>query len=154
MRQRLIIGALALATLAGGAFAQQLPPGRWWHRAEIVSALSLSEEQQSRLDGIFAAAANDLIDAKADVEKGEIALRSELDQPSLNRDNIRKVAARLNEARNRKFTRELMMLVDMRSVLSDQQWNRMRAELDRLKDAQRPRQQQDMPLQRPHLRRQ
>jgi hypothetical protein len=150
--RRLAIAAIVLATIAGSAFAQQLPPGRWWHRQELVSTLSLTEEQQSRLDAIFAAAANDLIDAKADVEKGEIALRSELDQPALNRENIRKVAMRLNDARNRKFTRELMMLVDMRSVLSDQQWNRMRTELDRVRENAGRQRQQDM--QRPRLRRQ
>jgi hypothetical protein len=150
VNRRIIIATLALL-VAGSAFAQ-LPPGRWWHRPEVVSTLSLTEDQQSKLDAIFASAANDLIDAKADVDKAEVALRSELDQPQLNRANIQKIAARLNEARNRRFSRELMMLVDMRGVLSDQQWTRMRTTLDRMQERQQQRtqgQQQPRPRMRP-----
>jgi hypothetical protein len=68
-----------------------------------------------------------------------VALRGELDQSQLNRANIQRIAAHLSEARARLFERELGMLVDMRAVLSDQQWNRMRTELDQLKE--QPRQQ-------------
>ena len=52
-------------------------------------------------------------------------------------------ATRLSEARGRLFDRELMMLVDMRSVLTDTQWNHMRTLLERLGNAA-----QQMPQQR------
>ena len=131
--KRAFLIAIASLALTAGAFAQ-LPPGKWWRRPEIINQLSLSEEQQSRLDAIFRASAPDLIDLRSEVEKQNVILRGELDQPQLNRANIQKIAAHLNEARGRLFERELSMLVDMRAVLSDQQWNRMRAELDRLKE--------------------
>jgi hypothetical protein len=132
MKNRIVLALAALLLLlaAGGAQAQ-LPPGKWWRRAEIVQNLGLSEDQQARLDGIFRGAANDLIDMKGAVEKESIALRGELDQPQLNRQAISRVAARLSDARARLFERELMMLVDMRAVLSDTQWNQMRAEVER-----------------------
>ena len=75
------------------------------------------------------------------MEKQNIALRTELDRPALDRAAVQKAAARLNIARGRLFERELMMLVDMRGVLSDTQWSRMRAQLDRI-EANRPMQQQ------------
>jgi len=128
-----ILIAFAIAAFAASAFAQ-LPPGKWWRRPEIINQLALTEDQQTRLDGIFRVSAGDLIDLRGDVEKQNIALRGELDQPQLNRANIRKIAAQLNEARGRLFERELSMLVDMRAVLSDQQWNHMRSELDRLRE--------------------
>ena len=128
-----ILIAIAIAAFAASAFAQ-LPPGKWWRRPEIINQLALTEDQQTRLDGIFRVSAGDLIDLRGDVEKQNIALRGELDQPQLNRANIRKIAAQLNEARGRLFERELSMLVDMRAVLSDQQWNHMRAALDRLRE--------------------
>jgi Spy/CpxP family protein refolding chaperone len=104
--------------------------------------LVLTDDQQSRLESIFRGNANDLIDLKAEVEKSNIALRGELDRPQLDRAAIRRVAVRLNDARARLFERELMMLVDMRSVLNDTQWNRLRSELDRVNrgQQQRPRQ--------------
>jgi len=125
--------AIVLAAFAASAFAQ-LPPGKWWRRPEIVSTLELSADQQDRLDTIYRASANDLIDLRGAVEKENIALRGELDQSQLNRAKIQQIAGRLNEARGHLFQRELAMLVDMRSVLNDQQWNRMRAEIDQLKE--------------------
>ncbi len=137
---RRILLTLATLFVAVGAFAQ-LPPGKWWRRPEIVQALNLSDEQQDRLEAIFRSSAIDLIDLKAEVDKAAIALRGELDRAA-----IRRMATRLSEARGRLFDRELTMLVEMRSVLTDPQWNRMRNEIDRLerpptqRQMQRPKQ--------------
>ena len=122
--------ALALFVLATTASAIDLPPGKWWRRPEVIQMLSLSEEQQNRIEAISVKAANELIDLKGEVEKSNVALRAELDQPQLNREAIRRIAVHLNEARGRLFERELMMLVDMRGVLTDMQWNRMRQAVD------------------------
>jgi len=134
--------AVAILFLATTVMAADLPPGRWWRQPAIVQMLVLTDDQQSRLESIFRGNANDLIDLKAEVEKSNIALRGELDRPQLDRAAIRRVAVRLNDARARLFERELMMLVDMRSVLNDTQWNRLRSELDRVNrgQQQRPRQ--------------
>jgi Spy/CpxP family protein refolding chaperone len=113
-----------------------LPPGKWWRRPEVIQMLSLTDEQQNRIEAISVKAANELIDLRGEVEKSNIALRAELDQPQLNREAIRRTAVHLNEARGRLFERELMMLVDMRSVLTDAQWNRMRQTLERLPERQ------------------
>ncbi len=126
------VAAFALL-LATSAFAgPDLPPGKWWRRPEIVQQLGITEDQQTRLENIFRGAAADLIDLKAEVDKQSVQLRGELDQPVLNRGNIQRIAAKLNEARGHLFERELMMLIDMRGVLTDQQWKQMRAELDRM----------------------
>jgi len=142
VRRRVALLLTAIALIAGSALAQaQLPPGKWWRRPDIVQSLGLSEDQQTRLETVFRASANDLIDLKAQVDKANIALRGELDQPQLNRQAIQRNAARLSEARAHLFERELMMLVDMRAVLTDMQWDRMRRELDTMA-VQRPRPQQ------------
>jgi len=130
--------AFALAALftVSSAFAQALPPGKWWRRPEIVQSLNLTDEQQDRLELIFRASATELIDLKAEVDKANVALRGELDRPQLDRVAIHRVAVRLNDARGKLFDRELMMLVEMRGVLTDPQWNRMRNELNKLERAQ------------------
>ena len=145
--KRLALAVLALA-LATTAFAQaNLPPGKWWRRPEIVQQLNLAEDQQTRLETIFRAAANDLIDLRGEVEKQNIALRGDLDQSQLDRATIRHDAQKLSEARAHLFERELTMLIDMRGVLNDSQWSRMRNELDKL-GAQRPKS-NDRPNARP-----
>jgi Spy/CpxP family protein refolding chaperone len=132
MTRRVLSTTLLLVLFALTASAMDLPPGKWWRRPEIVQQLTLTDDQQSRLDAIFRTAANDLIDRKGEVEKQSIALRGELDQPKLDREAIRRIGAKLNEARGKLFERELMMLVDMRAVLTDEQWNRMRSALDQM----------------------
>jgi len=135
------IFVIALLLVATSVSAQQLPPGRWWRAPRIVETLGLNEEQQTRIEAIFRGAANDLIDRKAEVEKQNVALRGELDQHQLNRQAIQQISARLSEARGRLFERELMMLVDMRGVLNEEQWTRLRAELEKMKQQGGPRKQ-------------
>ena len=130
MIKRWILGAALLLTLAVTAGAAPLPPGKWWRRPEFAEELSLTNDQQTRLDMIFRLAANELIDLRADAEKKSIALRSELDQQQLNRENIRKLAHELSDTQGKLFERELMMLIDMRGVLKDEQWGRLRAQID------------------------
>lgn len=114
-----------------------MPPGKWWRRAEVAQRLGLTSDQQLRLDEVFRINARDLVDLKADVEKRSIDLRSAFEQPQLDRADVQKAAARVSEARGKLFEREVIMLVEMRSVLNDQQWAHLR---DRLQDRgdQRP----------------
>jgi len=139
--KRLLLAALVVV-FAASAFAQSaMPPGKWWRRPEIIQSLNLSEEQQNKLETIFRTSSGDLIDLRGEVEKLNITLRGDLDQAQLDRATIRKDAQRLSDARTRLFERELMMLVDMRAVLNDSQWDRMRAQLERFGNQQqlRPR---------------
>ena len=129
---------LAIAVFGWAAIAnaqgQGMPPGKWWQRPEIIQELQLTNEQQDRLDEIFRGAANDLIDAKADVEKLQVAIRGELDRPQVRKPELMRIAEQLSAARGRLFERELLMLVDMRGVLNEAQWKRMRQHLDRMQD--------------------
>jgi hypothetical protein len=133
--KRLIIVAALLAS-AVIAEAQPMPPGKWWRKPEVVQRLELTNDQQDRLDEIFRGAADDLIDAKAAVEKLQVAIRGELDRAQVRRPELQKIARQLSEARGKLFERELMMLVDMRAVLEEEQWRKMRDFLDRRPAAQ------------------
>jgi hypothetical protein len=126
--------AVAVLACAALAQAQGLPPGKWWQRPEVIQQLQLTNDQQNRLDEIFRGAANELIDAKAAVEKLQVAIRGELDRPQIRRAELQRIAAQLSAARGKLFERELMMLVDMRAVLNDQQWTKARQFLDRQQD--------------------
>ena len=129
--KRVALILLAITSLAVPAFAQQMPPGKWWRRPEVANELHLTADQQSRLDAIFRSAADALIYQRGETEKLGIALRGELDQEQLNKANVLRLAQRLGEARAKLFEREVMMLVDMRGVLNDDQWARLREHLDR-----------------------
>lgn len=129
----LVISALTLPLVAQSG----MPPGRWWRRAEVAERLALTGEQQTRLDEVFRNNAKELVDLKGEMEKRSIDLRSALEQSQLDRTEIQRAAARVSEARGKLFEREVMLLVEMRSVLNDQQWARLRQRLEGRRD-QRP----------------
>ncbi len=131
MTKKMLLAALAVVMMAGTAFAAELPPREWWRNQAIAQRLNLNEDQQAKLDDIFRKAANELIDMRADAEKLSVALHGELDQPQLNRANLQKLASRLNDAHGKLFEREMMMLVDMRAVLTEDQWAKLREIVNR-----------------------
>lgn len=154
-KQRVLFAALLMAatlTLASIAEGQQMPPGKWWRREEVARQLELTRDQQDKLDEVFRSAANGLIDARADVEKLQIALRGELDRVQLRRQELQRIAGQLTLARGKLFERELMMLADMRGILNDEQWNRLRTFLDRAQERMRPRNDGNNPQRRPQQR--
>lgn len=132
MKTRFFSVTLAAILILGGiaTAAEGLPGGKWWNRPDVIRQLSLTREQRTKLDNIFRASAPALIDLKADVEKRSLDLRVQLDQDELNRQAIQSAAGRLNESRGKLFERELMMLVEMRGVLSADQWNEFRDTLE------------------------
>ncbi len=132
--KRFIAAAILLTALATSAAASELPAGKWWRRPEMSRVLELTQQQQEKLDDVFTGAATELIDIRGEVEKLSIVMRSELDRVQLNRQEIQAIAGKLNLARGRMFSRELMMLVDMRAVLNDAQWNKLRNELEKRRD--------------------
>lgn len=149
MRRALML-TTAMFWLAASATAQPLglPPGKWWHLPGVVERLELSTDQQDRLDAIFRRSAPELIDLKADVEKKAIALRGELDRTELDAGAVAAAASRLNEARGALFNRELMLLVEMRSVLQDPQWRKLRHALEQRQRPQTPHRNQQRPRDR------
>lgn len=131
MTMRFLIAAILVAC-ATIAQAQPMTPGKWWQRPEIVEELQLSADQQQRLDAVFRATADDLIDTKASIEKLQLAIRGELDRPQIRRADLQRIVGQLNAARGRMFELEMLMLVDMRAVLNDSQWVKIRHHLDRM----------------------
>jgi hypothetical protein len=128
--KKIVLAAIAVVMLSASAGAQQMPPGKWWRSDAVAARLGLTADQRKRLEGAFRGAAETLIDTRAEIEKLQLALRSEIDQPQLNRANVLRIAGELSDARGRLFEREVMMLADMRGVLTEQQWRLLRTELE------------------------
>ncbi|MFN2443671.1 MAG: periplasmic heavy metal sensor, partial [Thermoanaerobaculia bacterium] len=108
MVMRLGLFLILLFSSMPHASGQQLPPGKWWHRQEVVSRLALSPDQRERLDQVLDRSTPELIALRSQVEKNADTLRNQLDRPELDRDAVRKAAADVSAARARLFERELM----------------------------------------------
>lgn len=119
-------GVFAVLLSVAPLWADSLPRGRWWSNPAIVERLQLTPQQQGSLDEIFQRHAPHLIDARASVEKQAIELRYALDQSGSDRQLVERIVGQLNESRGRLFQREMIVLLDARQVLSDEQWRQVR----------------------------
>ncbi|MGK2856365.1 MAG: Spy/CpxP family protein refolding chaperone [Thermoanaerobaculia bacterium] len=107
-----------------------MPKGKWWRMPEVAKQLKLTAEQQKQLDDVFNQSQSELIDLKADADKLGIELRAQLEKSQAARKDVLSVAQKLGVARGRLFEREVAMMVDMKSVLTEEQWSELRAKLE------------------------
>jgi len=104
------------------------PPGMWWKNPEIVQKLSLTSDQQKRMDDIFQQSRLQLIDLKANVEKQEVMLEPML---SANPPDTNKVLAQIDHVASARAELEkanARMLLGIRGILSADQWTKLQAE--------------------------
>lgn len=132
MRRAWCLAALIMALAAGSAMAQgpMMPKGKWWRMPEVAKQLKLTAEQQTKLDGVFNESQTELIDLKADADKLGIELRAHLEKPQVARKEALAAAQKLGVARARLFEREVAMMVDMKSILNEEQWSMLRVKLE------------------------
>jgi len=131
LKTLIAFASLLLSTTLLAQAPTHMPQGRWWKRPEVAQRLKLTSEQQTRLDAIAREGGAELIDLRAELEKGNLELRGELDRSQPNRTDVRKAAARVSEARSRIFDREVLLLLDMRAAITEEQWATLRTALER-----------------------
>lgn len=104
------------------------PPGIWWKNPDIIQKLTLTADQQKRMDDIFQQSRLQLIDLKANVEKQEVMLEPML---SANPPDTNKVLAQIDHVASARAELEkanARMLLGIRGVLSADQWTKLQAE--------------------------
>jgi Spy/CpxP family protein refolding chaperone len=100
----------------------------WWKNPDIVQKISLTADQQKRMDDIFQQSRLQLIDLKANVEKQEVILEPML---SANPPDTNKVLAQIDHVASARAELEkanARMLLGIRGVLSADQWTKLQAE--------------------------
>jgi hypothetical protein len=100
----------------------------WWKNPDLVQKLTLTADQQKKMDDIFQQARLQLIDLKANVEKQEVLLEPML---SANPPDTNKVLAQIDAVASARAELEkanARMLLSIRGVLSADQWTKLQAE--------------------------
>ena len=108
-----------------------MPRGRWWNNPEMVQTLSVTSDQQKKMDDIFQQNRLRLIDLNANVQREEVTMEPLMaadtpDEPKIlaQIDKIAQARAELEKA-NARF------LLGIRRVLTQDQWKKLRAEMPR-----------------------
>jgi Spy/CpxP family protein refolding chaperone len=113
--------------MRGGGF-RILPPGIWWRNPDLIQKLTLSADQQKRMDDIFQQSRIQLVHIKAGLEEQQILLEPMLNANPLDSaktmaqiDHIADTRAELEKANAK-------MLLGIRGVLTPDQWTKLQTE--------------------------
>jgi hypothetical protein len=94
----------------GGPGLGILPPGTWWKNPDTITALSLTADQQKKMDDMFLQSRISLIHLHASLEEEQLKLEPLLNvNPDLEKSNAK-------------------MLLGLRSVLTADQWTKLQAD--------------------------
>ncbi len=134
--KRSTLAAILLAA-ALPLFAQvDVPDGKWWKRPRVAKELALTAEQTKQIDGIFVQARPRLIDLKADLEKKQFHLQQAIDEDADREELERRIDVVENARKDLQKTRALMVL-DMKKVLTAEQWERLKQLREQVRERRR-----------------
>ena len=135
MRRVSLAGILLLGALP--LFAQgDMPDGKWWKRPRVAREIGLTAEQTKQIDAVFVQVRPRLIDLKADLEKKQFHLQQAIDEDADRQELERRVDAVENARKDLQKTRALMVL-DMKKVLTPEQWERLKQLRERFRERRR-----------------
>jgi Spy/CpxP family protein refolding chaperone len=100
----------------------------WWHNADLIQKLTLTPDQQKRMDDIFQQSRLQLIDLRANLEKQELLMEPML---AANPPDTNKILAQIDhtaQARAELEKANAKMLLGIRNVLTPDQWTKLQTE--------------------------
>ncbi|SRR6266702_4089344 len=101
-------------------------PMKFWNDSEIATKIKLTDDQKQKLESTFTSYRLKLIDQRAAVEREEVKLEPLVQSDKLDEGAITKQIDALISARGQLERTTAMMGVDIRKVLSPEQWKQLR----------------------------
>jgi Spy/CpxP family protein refolding chaperone len=101
--------------------------GKWWQNPDIVSKLQLNEGQISQLNQVFYDHKMKLIDYGADMEKQDLKLQTLLDADQPDEGQVNSQVDQVLAARGKLEREFTMMNLNLRKVLTVDQWRQLKA---------------------------
>jgi Spy/CpxP family protein refolding chaperone len=101
--------------------------GAWWKNSEVVSKLQLSDEQVKQIAKTFLDHRLNLIDLRADLDKQELRLQPLLDDDQPDESKVGAQIDLITAARGRLEKENAMMMLDIRRLLSVDQWKKLKS---------------------------
>jgi Spy/CpxP family protein refolding chaperone len=107
--------------------ALQVAPGTWWNNADTVTRLSLTKDQQKKMDDIFQQFRLTLIDLNASLSKEELIMDPLIAAERLDEVKILAQIDRIAQARAELEKANSRMLLAIRQSLTMEQWTRIQS---------------------------
>jgi Spy/CpxP family protein refolding chaperone len=112
--------------MAGKQITIHREMGKWWENSRIVKELQLKDAQISQLNQIFFDHRLKLIDYGAEMEKADLKLQNLLDADVPSETQVGAQVDQVLAARGKLEREYTMMNLDLRKVLSVDQWKQLK----------------------------
>jgi Spy/CpxP family protein refolding chaperone len=112
-----------LATSTG--WQSLAPSGTWWRNQSYITSLSLTPEQQRRMDEVFQQSRIKLIDVTAALDKEEAILEPLIEADRLDESKVSLQLDKVADARAELEKATARMLLGIRQVLTTEQWTKL-----------------------------
>jgi hypothetical protein len=112
---------LLLAALSAAALAQNRAEFPWWN-SPVVADIGLSQEQTAHIRTIVRSYRNRLFDSRNNVQKAEAALEDVMNDDHVSLEAVKPLIDHLANARAESTKTVLEMNLELRSVLTLDQW--------------------------------
>jgi protein CpxP len=145
MKKCLITCVLLVAVLPLAAQEFELPPGKWWEDQRLAERIGLSDQQQQQIRDLVYAGARRMIDLKAAVDRAGLDLAEVVNSSQFDPAAVRATYAAFQTARQKLENERFEMLLEVRQVLTTEQWQK----LQELKRRAQQMRQQRRPGERP-----
>lgn len=117
-------GPMGSPMIEGGDYRMM---GKWWENSELAKQLQLTDAQVKQLNQTFLDHRLKLIDYQADMEKQDLKLQALLDEDSPNEAQVGSQVDLVLAARSKLERETTMMNLDLRKVLTVDQWRQLKA---------------------------
>jgi len=121
------IGGQVSVRDGGGKVLIRHEMGKWWQNSEIAKKLALTDSQIAKLNDTFYNHRLKLIDDSAAMEKADLKLQNLLDEDEPNKGQVSAQVDQVLAARGALEREYTMMNLDLREVLSVQQWKQLKS---------------------------
>jgi Spy/CpxP family protein refolding chaperone len=101
--------------------------GKWWKNPDTAKQLQLTDGQVAQLDQKFVEHRLKLIDYSAEMQKQDLKLQTLLDADSPNETQVGAQVDQVLAARGKLEREFTMMNLDLRKVLSLEQWKKLKS---------------------------
>jgi Spy/CpxP family protein refolding chaperone len=126
---------ILLLLIAAGLslYAQNRAEFPWWN-SPVVADIGLSQEQTAKIRQVVRSYRNRLLDARNNVQKAEGDLEDVMNDDHINPEAVKPVIDRLANARAASTRVVLEMDIELRSVLTFDQWRLLVKRWDEVKE--------------------
>lgn len=100
--------------------------GKWWQNSDVARKLQLTDGQITQLEQVFYDHRMKLIDYGAEMEKRDLKLQGLLDADVPNEEQVESQIDQVLAARGKLEREFTMMHLDLRKVLSLEQWRQLK----------------------------